>query len=278
MAEHPPLRIKVRLHRYRVWLHHSDHGIRGTSVIRAYLGFISVTIAACLSMPLHAQSTNLGGVVALSSQLVDRGIAITPATPILQGAASWTTASGWSLGLSGSTEVRSPGHIVEALAQASRSWSLTADWQMQASLLYYTYPGNARSKAYDRAELGVGWVYRDVLTFSVSAAHVFRTGSHRPRAAADLSLHWPLAWHFSLSAGAGIAESLVAPVNYRSHTHDDSYGYRPVSHYAYGHAGLMWSSGPWQVELDRIATDVAMRRQRSNLNASPWVATISRSF
>jgi uncharacterized protein (TIGR02001 family) len=240
--------------------------------------FIVLTMAACPSAPLHAQSSTLGGTVALSSQLVDRGMAITPATPILQGAVSWTTASGWSLGVSGSTEVRSPGHVVEALAQASRSWSLSDDWQMQTSLLYYNYPGNVRSRAYDRAELGVGWVYRDVLTFTLSAAHVFRTGKRRPRAAADLGFHWPLAWHLSLTAGAGMAEALAPPANDRSHTHTDSYGYHPASHYAYGHAGLMWSNGPWQVELDRIATDTDMPRQRANLSTSPWVATISRAF
>jgi hypothetical protein len=182
------------------------------------------------------------------------------------------------LGVSGSTEVRSPGHVVEALAQASRSWSLSDDWQMQTSLLYYNYPGNARSRAYDRAELGVGWVYRDVLTFTLSAAHVFRTGNRRPRAAADLGFHWPLAWHLSLSAGAGIAESLVPPANYHGHTHTGPNGYHPASHYAYGHAGLMWSNGPWQVELDRIATDTDMPRPRANLSTSPWVATISRAF
>ncbi|HEY0197604.1 MAG TPA: hypothetical protein VGC19_03555 [Rhodanobacter sp.] len=267
----------------------SVHGIsvtatlqrRGDTFVRPHrtaAGLLVMVMAACLSVPLHAQSSSFDGVVALSSQLVDRGVAITPATPILQGAAAWTTASGWSLGLSGSTEVRSPGHLVEALAQGSRSWSLSDDWQMQANLLYYSYPSSARSRAYDRAELGVGWIYRDILTFNLSAAHAFRTGSHRPRAAADLSLHWPLAWHFSLSAGAGIAEALVAPVSYRGYTRTSEYDYRGSNHYAYGHAGLLWVDGRWQLELDRIATDTDMRHQRGDLRASPWVATIFRSF
>jgi hypothetical protein len=57
-----------------------------------------------------------------------------------------------------------------------------------------------------------------------------------------------------------------------------SYVYRSPSHYAYGHAGLGWSRGPWQVELDRIATHPDMQRPNSRLTASPWIATISRSF
>lgn len=227
-------------------------------------------IAAIFPVSLHAQSTGLNGVVALSSQLVDRGQAITPSTPILQGAASWTSASGWSLGLSGSTKVRSPGQMVETLAQVSRSWSLSSDWQMQTGLLYYNYPGNSRSRVYNRAELGASWIYRDVLTLGLSAAHVFRSGNQRPRAAADIGLHWPLAWHFSLAAGAGIAESLI-PAH-------PPYTYNYPSHYKYGHIGLAWARGPWQIELEHIETDLETSGRRGNLDVSPWVATISWSF
>jgi uncharacterized protein (TIGR02001 family) len=227
-------------------------------------------MAMCLSASLHAQSTGFNGTVALSSQLVDRGQAITPSTPILQGAASWTSASGWSMGLSGSTEVRSPGQMVETLAQVSRYWSLSNDWQMQTGLLYYNYPGNSRSRVYNRAELGVSWIYRDVLTFGLSAAHVFRTGNQRPRAAADADFHWPLAWNLSFSAGAGVAEVLVPP--------RPPYSYDHPSHYKYGHVGLIWARGPWRMELQHIETDLETAGRRGNLDVSPWVATASWSF
>jgi hypothetical protein len=245
-----------------------------TPAFRFGAGLAILATAACPFSPIHAQSSGLNGVVALSSQLIDRGVAIAPATPTLQGAVSWVSASGWSLGLSGSSEVRSPGHIVEAVAQASRSWSLSDDWQMQANLLYY----KARMSTYDRTELGVGWIYRDVLTFNLSAARVLHNSHQSPRAAADLSLHWPLAWHFSFSAGVGVAQSLVADANSQGHVRGAPYGYHPMNHYAYGHAGLLWEHGPWQMELDRITTDPDLRRQRGNLSASPWVAAISRSF
>jgi len=228
-------------------------------------------LAACPSGALHAQSAGVQGEVALSSQLVDRGVAVTPATPILQGAVSWASPSGWSLGVSGSTETRSPGHLVEALAQASRSWVLSSDWQMQAGLLYYDYPGNSRSRAYDRAELGVSWIYRDILTFAVSGARVLHTDDHRTRGAADLDFHWPLAWHFSLSAGAGIAQTLM-PAHGR-------YSYGVANHYAYGHAGLIWSDGPWRVDFEHIANDQDVRWSRHNPSTvANWVTTISRSF
>lgn len=278
MAEQHSLRIKVRLRRYHAWLHHPDRGIRGTSVACARLGFMSVAMATCLSTPLHAQSTTFNGTAALSSELVDRGQAITGNTPILQGAASWTSPAGWSLGLSGSAKVRSPGRVVEALVQASRSWSLSSDWQMQANLLYYRYPGQTRSRAYDRAETGVNWTYRDVLTFGLSAIHVIGARNHQTRGAADLSFHWPLARHFSLSAGMGVAQPLIAPYTPYHHGYMRAYYDDRTGLHRYGHAGLLWSHGPWRIELDRIMADPETRRQWATLGASPWVATISRSF
>lgn len=275
-------KIGLRRDRARLRQHDSPHA----PVVRSGLGFISMALAACLPAPLHAQSANLHAVVALSSQLVDRGLAITPATPTLQGAVSWTLPADWSLGLSGSTEVRSPGRVSETLAQASRHWKLSSDWQMQVSVLYYHYSGAARSRVYDRSETGIDWTYRDVLTFGLSAARVIGARDHRPRAAADVNFHWPLASQVSLSAGVGVAQALaVRPPDHYAYDRDGSYGYRRYarlydngSPYRYGHAGLMWSDGTWRVELDRIVTDSGARRPRGYPAAAPWVATISRSF
>jgi uncharacterized protein (TIGR02001 family) len=240
-------------------------------------GFAWLMAVLCLPTALHAQTASFSGTVALSSQLFDRGQAITGNTPVLQGAAFWTSPAGWSLGLSGSAELRSPGHVVETLAQASRDWSLSGDWQVQANLLYYTYDGNGRADPFDRTEAGLHWTYRDVLTFGLSASYVFGAADRRPRAAADVSMHWPLARHLYLSAGAGVAESLVSR---RYHRYDDADTYIRVRSglHGYGHAGLLWSDGPWRIELDRIVADPEIRRQWRDWDATPWVATISRSF
>lgn len=290
MAGHHLLRIKARLHQ-------PDRGTQGVSVARARLGFMSVAIAACVSMPSHAGPTTFNGTAALSSQLVDRGQAITGDTPIVQAAVSWTfpdegaasltLPSGWSLGLSGATKLRSPGRLVEALVQASRYWSLSDNWQMQANLLYYRYPGDAGSKAFDQAETGVNWSYRDVLTFGLSAIYVVGAKGPQPRGAADINFHWPLARHFSLSAGAGITQSLMTPYTSYRHVYADSYDHHAYAghsgsvragHYSYGHVGLLWRNGPWQIELDRIVAAPQAQQQWNNPGASPWVATISRSF
>lgn len=236
-------------------------------------------IGSALPLALHAQSTTFNGTVALSSQLVDRGQAITGDTPVLQGAAAWTFPSGWSLGVSASATTRSPGRLAEALAQVSRRWLLSGDWQLQASLLYYRYPGSTRYGASDRTETGLSWTYRDVLTLGLSAIYVLGPDGHRPRAAADLNLHWPLAGRFSLSLGAGVAQPFGRSYRYYyRHGYRRRYGQPRTGLDSYGHLGLAWVNGPWRIELDRIVAVPATRRQRDYLGASPWVATLSRSF
>ncbi len=256
---------------------------RGSRVFRGALALLLA--AASLAPALHAQVA-FNGAAALSSQLVDRGQAMTPDTPILQGTASWTFPAGWSLGLSGSTRLRSPGRLLAALAQASRQWALAGNWQMQANLLYYRYQGSSRSRAFDRAEAGLSWSYRDVLTLGLSAIHVIG-GRNRLRGVADVSLQWPLTRELSLSAGAGIAQTPIAP--YDSYGYDrpgpseyaraGSYRQRPAAEFRrYGHLGLLWSRGAWRVEAQRILADPRTRWQSDALDASPWVLTVSRSF
>ncbi|HEX8778529.1 MAG TPA: hypothetical protein VF738_10455 [Rhodanobacter sp.] len=244
---------------------------------RSVPGLASLVLGTCLSWGLHAQSTGFHGAVALSSQLVDRGQAVTNQTPILQGAASWTLPTGWSLDLSAGTELRTPSHLAEASARVSHYWPLSNAWQMQTDLLYYRYSGSARARAFDRAEAGIHWMYRDVLTFGLSAARVLDARDRRTLGAADLDFHWPLPWHFYLSAGAGIAQTPATP--YRGYGHAGPYYDResPDS-YRYGHAGLIWAVGNWRAELQRIVTDPRVYRQRGVPSVAPWVVTVSWSF
>lgn len=228
----------------------------------------AIVALACLSAPLHAQS-RFGGNVALSSQLVDRGLAITPATPVLQGAISWTSSKGWSLGLAGGVEVRSPGQPVMVLARVSRSWAPSADWLAQANLLYYDYRGNGIP---DRADANVYFTYRDTFSFGLSAIRVDGARSPRALGAADANLSWPLTRRLSLAAGAGIAQATV-----RSYA-PGRYGYDRVQLYGYGNLGLAWSDGPWRLQLDRNMNSLGDRRAYGTRAASDWLATVSRSF
>lgn len=251
---------------------------------RSLLGLAMLALGMCLPWGLHAQSTGFRGTVALGSQLVDRGQAITADTPILQGAASWTSPAGWSLGLSAGTELRTPDHLAEASARVARYWPLSDAWQMQTDLLYYRYSGSARTHTLDRAEAGVHWMYRDVLTFGLSAVRALGARDRRLRGAADLDFQWPLPWHFYLSTGAGIAQAPAAP--YRAYALPQRayqyagpyYEYEPPGSYRYGHVGLIWAMGNWRAELERMVTNPHMRRQHGVPGIAPWVATISWSF
>lgn len=231
---------------------------------------------ACLSTPLHAQSSNFSGEVALASQLVDRGLAITPATPVLQGSVSLALPEGWSLGLAGGVEARSPGRLVVALARVSHFWALSSDWQAQASLLYYDYRADDGRGIPDRADASLHFTYRDTLTFGLSAVRVSGNQDRRLLGAADLELRWPLTRHVSLSTGAGIAQTAVAsyePGSYQHYGHD-----APIELYGYGHLGLAWSDGPWHLQIGRNMNSLGERRVYGTQASSNWVATLSWSF
>ncbi|QWT18902.1 hypothetical protein KPL74_14245 [Bacillus sp. NP157] len=221
------------------------------------------------SAAFTAQAGDWTGTAAVSSQLVDRGVAVTPPGAVAQGAVSWVSRDGWSLGVSASYQTHSPGRVAETLAQVARAWSLTDDWQMQASLLHYRYPGNnAGARTYDRTELGVSWIWRDVLTLGASAIQLAHRGGG-PRGAADVGFRWPLLPHLSATAGAGIAQYLAPLYRYYGQ------GSRP-DRYRYGHAGLVWQDGPWRLELIHVFTDRQLSRGERGI--SPWVGTVAWSF
>jgi len=239
-------------------------GKRGAYVVPAWLA-----LAAGLCHAGTAASS-WSGAVALGSQLVDRGMAVGPATPTLQGAVYWTPSGEWSLGASAGAELRSPGRIVQTSLDAARYWPVTQNWRMQASLVYYRYPASAGAWRGARTEAGIGWTYRDILTLGVSAFRVNGGENHRLHGAADLDLRWPLAGHLAFSAGLGIAKSQAALYGEEDYAH--------AGRYYYGHAGLLWSRRRWTVELQRIASGGRAPRPWDVPDVEPWVATLSLAF
>lgn len=229
------------------------------------------TLALLAPVAALAQSTGNGGLGAtlgLTSQLVDRGVALSPPTPILQAAVSWSTPVGWALGVSASSETDHPRRVRESMAQVDHAWTLSGDWQAQAGLIYYRYNQHSNAwRPYDRTELSGSLIYRDVLTFGVSAAQMTHASGHGPRLAADIDLRWPLAPHLSLIAGAGISQYLVVP----------RYRYDAAPDYEYGHLGVVWENGAWRIELKRMATQDAPRPRHTS-DLSPWNAAIAFSF
>lgn len=238
---------------------------------------VAVAMLACLAAPLRAQPSRFGGEVSLASQLVDRGLAVTPATPILQGSGSWTSPGGWSLGLAGGFEVRSPGRPVVALARVSRLWPLSGDWLAQANLLYYDYRGDGGRRIPDRADASIYFIYRDIVTIGISVIRVSGDRDSCLRGAADIDASWPVTQHLSVNAGAGIAQTDVAPYGADGYRHPD-WRHDPIQLYGYGNVGLAWSDGPWHLQLDRNRNSIGARRAYGTQAPSTWVATLSRSF
>lgn len=237
---------------------------------------VAALALASLSAPLHAQSSPFSGEVALASRLVDRGLAITPDTPIVQGAVSWMSPGGWSLGAAGGVEVRS-GRSVMALARASRLWAPSGDWLVQAGVLYYDYRSGSGAGA-DRIDANLAFIYRDTLTFGVSAIHPVGGQGQRLLGAADANVSWPLTQRLSLVAGAGIAQATVRP-RYRAGYRYRGRGYGRMQSYGYGNLGLAWADGPWRLQLDRNLSSLDARRAYYGSGDSPdWVATVSWSF
>lgn len=238
----------------------------GTAARRAFLLF-----AALAAQPGAAIADDWTATVAVSSQLVDRGIPVSAPGPVAQGAVNAFTSSGWSFGASVSYQTQPIGRFSEALLQGAKAWRIDDDWQVQATALYYRYPNNPAWRAFERVELGGTVIFRDVLTVGLSAAERLHGGGS-PRAALDVGLRWPLTDHLSLAAGAGVARYLVAPYHYY-----DGRRYGTGSgHYTYGNAGLAWSDGAWRVELLRVTAN--RDRRPFEREASPWLATVARSF
>lgn len=241
------------------------HAIR--SGLRIGAGLLAIV---CPTGRLHAQSAPIGATAALTSQLVDRGLPVTRATAVLQGEAHWSSPAGWTLGAAAAGEIRSP-RLAEGMIDASRSWALAGNWQMQASLLYYDAPRRGRARGYRRFEADVAWIYRDVLTLNLAALRPTGSRDARINPAAEANLRWPLTRHLSLLAGAGVAR-------FQRYGGYGYYGESRSGYYSYGQAGLAWNAGRWRVELDRIATAGAPPPRRGTGGLSPWLASVSWSF
>lgn len=225
-----------------------------------------VACAGCISSTTHAGDWS--GTVAVSSQLVDLGVAVTRDTPVVQGGANWLSRDGWAVGVFTSYQTGAPRHWAEGIVQVAKAWQASDNWQLQGNLLHYRYPSSDKSaRALDRTELGGTLMYRDVLALSVWTIEL----AHRPgglRSEADAGLRWPLTAHLSASAAVGIAQYLAPYRWYPNNKRPDWF--------SYGHAGLRWDNGPWQIEVLRIASN--FQRTRYEPPIAPWVMTVARHF
>ncbi|MBB4132663.1 MULTISPECIES: hypothetical protein [unclassified Xanthomonas] len=217
--------------------------------------------------PAAAMAENVGGAVAVTSQLIDRGISIAPNKVTLQAAGYWLPAPGWSVSTSLALQSPSLSKPVAVTVQAARAWMLGDRWQMQASLLYYGYPTDQATRTFDRQEASLSWSYRDVLTVSLSTFNFPRADQSPWNAAFDATASLPLRDDISLLIGAGSSRFPAM-----------AYGSAASGRYQYGQLGLKWSRARWTLKLERILTSSGTPRMQGGPGETTWLGTASTTF
>jgi hypothetical protein len=228
----------------------------------ALLALISGAMLALAAGAAAAQPLQWQGQLALESELTDRGISVYPRRPTLQ--ADGQVARGrWSLAAAISTDVSGRAEH-RVLARLSHYRSLSDDWQLDAGIGWYGYPGTSWARAYDRTEAGVGLGFRDLLSLNLTAID-YRVWPGRRAGlqwALEVGLRWPLGDAWSLTASLGQAD--LPP--------------QPERRYRYGGIGLAWQQGDWRVELNRLGADSAARYVSGDAARPRWSVLVLKSF
>ncbi|MFA0922444.1 hypothetical protein [Xanthomonas fragariae] len=228
-----------------------------------YLLLLALVTSPCGS----ALADNVGGTVAVASELIDRGISIAPNKVTLQAAGDWLPSPGWSVSVSAALQSPSLSKPVAATVQVGRAWMLDDRWQMQASALYYAYPADRQSRTFDRQEASLAWSYRDVLTFSLSTFNFPRSQRSPWIMAIDVTANVPISADFSLSAGAGVSQFPAM-----------AYGAANAGLYRYGQLGLKWSRAGWTLKMERILTSDNTPRMQGGPGETPWLGMLAKTF
>lgn len=203
-------------------------------------------VAAVHGAP-RAQGLRLDAQASLASDLSERGVAYWSRRAVAQGLVAVSDGASWSASLGLSTPIeRGPGGY-QAVARASGYWHLGEDWQAQAHLGSYSYPGGGGYRTYNRAEATLGAGFRDLVSLELSEIRLNEDSAHL-YPALDLGLRWPLGGplpgRLSLAAGVGRAELPAWPGTW----------------YSYADAGLAWQAGPWRATLRWLGTSLGLRR------------------
>jgi hypothetical protein len=208
--------------------------------------------------PAGAQDLQWTGHLAAATELSDRGLVVGPRRPTLQASLTAALDQRWTLGLSASA---APGAAREGrvLGQIGRYQRLSDDWQVEAGLGYYAYPGNPRAGKGDRWELTAGASWRDLFSGSVTALHYPAWPGQRAglQWALDLAGRWPIAGGWSATASLGRADLPVLPDR----------------RYRYAGLGLAWQDGRWRVELNRLGSDATARAVMGQAARPRWSAS-----
>lgn len=232
------------------------------SVLRRLRAGCTGAALALVAGGVAAQPLQWQGQLAVASELTDRGVSVYPRRPTLQADAQ-VARGHWSLAAAASTDLAGRGER-RVLVRVSHYRTLSDDWQLDAGLGWYGYPGGGWARAFDRAEAGVGLGFRDVLALNLTAIDYRAWPGQRAglQWALDAGLRWPLGDAWSVTASLGQAD--LPP--------------QPDRRYRYGGIGLAWQQGGWRVELNRLGAGGTARSALGDAARARWSALVLRSF
>lgn len=211
--------------------------------------------------PAAAQARSLSGEIAVSSELTERGAFVGWRRPVAQGAVSMYDPTGWSLGAALGVPTNGVRNA-RVVLRGAYDQPLAGDWQGQASLQYYGYPGDRFGRVFDRWEAAAELRWRDRLVFGVTGFHYLHATPTTPALqwALDVGGRWPLGAQWSAQAALGVAQV------------------RQRSAYAYGSVGLAWQSADWRAEVSLLGSTSQARRLMPNSTPGHLSVALTRMF
>jgi hypothetical protein len=150
------------------------------------------------------------------------------------------------------------------LGQLGRYEQLSDDWQIEAGLGYYGYPGDEVAGRGNRWELTTGATWRDLFSANLTALHYPAWPGQRAglQWAMDLAGRWPIsgAWSATFSLGQADLPAL------------------PDRRYRYAGLGLARQEGPWRIELNRLGSSATARHILGQAAQPRWSASTQVQF
>lgn len=213
--------------------------------------------------PARAQALQWTGQLAAATELSDRGLVIGPRRPTLQASLTGVLDRRWTLALSASAPLGAA-RQGRVLGQLGRYEQLSDDWQIEAGLGYYGYPGDEVAGRGNRWELTTGATWRDLFSANLTALHYPAWPGQRAglQWAMDLAGRWPIsgAWSATFSLGQADLPAL------------------PDRRYRYAGLGLARQEGPWRIELNRLGSSATARHILGQAAQPRWSASTQVQF
>lgn len=228
-----------------------------------HLGLAGLCLGWLAGGAAAAPSLQWTGQLAVASELSDRGLVIGPRRPTAQASLTGVIDQRWTLGMSASAPLgfARQGRV---LAQLGRYERLSDDWQLDAGLGFYAYPGDDGAGRGNRWELMAGASWRDLFSGSLTALHYPAWPGQRAglQWAMDLVGRWPIAGGWSATISLGRADLPVLPDR----------------RYRYGGLGLAWQQGGWRLELNRLGSSGTARAIMGPAARPRWSGSASLQF